>query len=261
MIRPLRYEIDHYFYQRTDNPVRLHKLRDLYRSQPMLVVGNGPSLNETPLDEFHGIPSIGTNKINLIFSRTLWRPSIILCMNRHVIRQQQKWYSTSNIPVFYSWQSRWFIDDKYSDAAAGYFLNLKSPDFSRDITAGVGISWTVTYAALQFAYFMGGNPVILVGVDHRFSMQGPANKLVTSNGPDRDHFHPDYFAPGDEWNLPDLIASEDAYRRAKLEFNASGRQILNATKDSSLDIFDKITMDEAIEISKGPIVSQYADDR
>jgi hypothetical protein len=235
-------------YQRTSHSRRLRELKNIYQSQPMFVVGNGPSLRVTPLDQFVSVPSIGTNKINLIFDRTRWRPDIILCMNRHVLKQQQEWYTACDIPVFYSWQSRWFLDVPRKETA-GFFLNLRSPGFSQDISIGIGISWTVTYAALQFAYYMGADPVILVGVDHRFSTRGRANKLVASQGPDLDHFDPGYFPPGTSWNLPDLRASEEAYRRARTAYEASGRRIVNATIGSDLDIFDRITIDEAVDIA------------
>lgn len=248
-VRPLRYEIDRRLYNRTDHAQRLLTLKDSCKTRPMLVVGNGPSLNDTPLDEFAGTPAIGTNKINLIFPRTSWRPSMILCMNRHVMRQNQDWFATTEIPVFYSWQSRWFIS-KENRNTASYFLNLTTPDFSTDITSGVGLAWTITYAALQFAYYAGADPVILVGIDHSFATKGPANKLVINPGDDVNHFDPGYFPAGTAWNLPDLQASEDAYRRARIAFENSGRSILDATTGGRLDIFDKISVDEALALCK-----------
>ena len=47
---------------------------------------------------------------------------------------------------------------------------------------------TVTYTALQLAYFMGCDPVILIGVDHNFTTPGQPNVTVVSSGDDPNHF-------------------------------------------------------------------------
>jgi hypothetical protein len=42
----------------------------------------------------------------------------------------------------------------------------------------------VTYVALQLAFHLGFQEVIMVGVDHSFSTQGAPNTLVTSTSQD-----------------------------------------------------------------------------
>lgn len=231
----------------TDHPQRLAALRNTLANKPLLVVGNGPSLNRTPLDAFIGVPAIGMNKIDLLFPRVQWRPSMILCMNRHVLAQHQESFPHSDIPLFISWQSRWFA--RYRTAiAATYFLNLRANTFSTDLSKGVGISGTVTYAALQFAFFLGADPVILFGVDHTFATKGPANKLVVSKGEDPDHFDSGYFGNGLKWNLPDLAESEVGYVKAREVFESRGRRVLDATVNGKLDIFPKIDVATALEL-------------
>ena len=88
---------------------------------------------------------------------------------------------------------------------------------------------------MQLAYHLGFTDVILVGVDHSFATQGPANKLVTSQGPDPNHFDPSYFGAGIRWQLPDLEVSEASYRLARQHFEADGRRIRDATVGGKLD--------------------------
>ena len=249
-LRPLRYGVEKILYRRTKNSKMLMQLKNLVKGMPLLVIGNGPSLKQTPLDEFKHIPSIGMNKINLIFTHVDWRPSLIVCMNRHVMKQHQNFYAITDIPVFQSWQSRWFIKKK-NRLKGKYFLNLNSVKFSNDISVGVGIGGTVTYTALQFAYYMGANPVILFGVDHFFSSKGHANQLVVGKLHDIDHFDKNYFGKGVKWNLPDLSESERAYSYAKYAFEANGRIVYDATINGKLDIFNKIDVRQAIEICCG----------
>lgn len=246
-LRPLRYGLEGILYRRAQNVKALMQLQGQVRGMPLLVIGNGPSLNQTPLDEFKHVPSIGMNKINLIFPRVDWRPSLIVCSNRHVMKQNQDFFATTDIPVFQCWQSRWFI--KAENRSNGrYFLALNSGKFSNDISVGVGIGGTVTYAALQFAYYMGANPVILFGVDHSFSSKGPPNKLIVSKDADANHFDKNYFGKGIKWNLPDLVESERAYSCAKYAFESDGRVVYDATINGELNIFPKIKLDQTLDL-------------
>ncbi len=58
--------------------------------------------------------------------------------------------------------------------------------------------------ALQTAFFLGFQQVILIGVDHNFATKGKPNETVVSQGDDPNHFNPGYFGKGFRWQLPDL---------------------------------------------------------
>ena len=106
---------------------------------------------------------------------------------------------------------------------------------------------TVTYVAMQLAYFMGFKKVILIGVDHSFVTKGEPNKVVESKGDDPNHFSGSYFGKGFRWQLPDLDRSEDAYRHAKVAFENSGRSIVDATVGGKLDVFPKVNLKDALK--------------
>lgn len=99
---------------------------------------------------------------------------------------------------------------------------------------------TVTYIALQLAYFMGFSEVYLIGVDHSFLAEGNPNEKQLMKGSDPNHFHADYFSEK-EWHLPDLAASEIVYRLARYYFSAAGRHVYDATVDGNLDVFEKVS--------------------
>jgi len=238
-----RYAIDDALYKAYGDQSALVELRDIYKGQPMLVVGNGPSLNKTPLDEFAHIPSIGMNKIDLIFKRVAWRPNLIVCVNTMVVKQHARHFASSDIPVYLSWKSRWFAK---SGPSVSFFNMSLSEDFSDDIAQRVGGAATVTYPALQFAYYMGADPVILVGIDHNFDKTGKENAYEKRKGADINHFDPNYFKDGAYWGLPNLVGSERVYWQAKAVFESANRRIFDATVDGKLEVFPKISIDEAI---------------
>ena len=70
---------------------------------------------------------------------------------------------------------------------------------------------TVTNFALQIAFHMGFEKVVLIGVDHNFTSKGDANKTFVSEGDNSNHFMPNYFANGVKWQLTDLCSSDICY--------------------------------------------------
>ena len=94
---------------------------------------------------------------------------------------------------------------------------------------------------MQLAYYMGFQQVILIGVDHNFVTQGPANQEVVSTGQDPNHFSGEYFGKGFHWQLPDLVSSEQAYQLARSTYERAGRQILDATVNGKLNVFPKVS--------------------
>lgn len=249
--RGVRYYFDGLTYPMAQRR-RLHiKLRDRCKGQPLLIVGNGPSLNDTPLEKFQGVCSIGMNKIDLLYARTNWRPNLVVCANNLVARQNQDSWIAAGVPVWLSWKCRHFIRrglrDKFS-----YFLSSTSTEFSTDILAGIGSAGTVTFTALQFAYFMGADPIIIVGVDHNFSgpRDGRGYVIEKRTGIDQDHFDPHYFAHGQMWGVPNLPLSERGYASARDAFVADGRRVVDATVGGKLTVFEKVSIDEAIRLAE-----------
>ena len=112
--------------------------------------------------------------------------------------------------------------------------------FCTDLAEGYGKGGTVTYAAVQIAYYMGFDTIILIGVDHSFTTKGKPHSEVVSEGDDPNHFDPQYFGKGVRWQLPDLERSELAYQTAKNHFEQAGRKIVDATIGGNLDVFEKV---------------------
>jgi hypothetical protein len=115
-----------------------------------------------------------------------------------------------------------------------------APRFSTDVTKSLWSGATVTYVALQLAYYLGFHQVVLIGVDHRFQAQGSPHQEVVATGEDVNHFAPNYFGTGSRWNLPDLETSELAYILARHYYRLDGREILDATVGGALQVFPKV---------------------
>jgi hypothetical protein len=179
--------------------------------------------------------TIGLNRIYLLFPSLGFTTTYLASINPHVLRQWKEDFLTLPLPKFLSWTMRSEFPVR-EDIALLYSENARET-FTADISAGLWEGGTVTYVALQLAFFMGFQDVVLIGVDHSFQTSGPAHQLVTSDGSDPDHFHPDYFGKGVQWQLPDLEMSERAYRLAARAYEAAGRRVRNATVGGRLKVF------------------------
>jgi hypothetical protein len=245
--QPLRKLFEEVLFKKGNYNDDLESLKDQYKDQPILIVGNGPSLNKTPLEQFSGIPSIGMNKIDLIFNRTSWRPSYIICCNGVVMEQHRSAFIQSKIPVLLDFKAR-FLNIKGN---VKYYFTSSKDQFSNDFPNTVGGGPTVTYHALQLAYFLGANPVIIVGVDHSFLIsKGKSITYQKSDEVDRNHFDPNYFDKNSIWGVPDLDNSEVVYAYAKKAFEEDNRRIYDATIDGKLSIFEKISIEQALKLIK-----------
>lgn len=199
-------------------------------------MGNGPSLNETDTTLFADIPTFGLNRIYLMYDRLGFKPTYHVVVNELVVEQCAPELARVGSPLFSTWPNRRSLA-AHPDAM--FLQNVTGPLFSRDPRRGVWEGATVTYVAMQLAYFMGFSQVILVGVDHSFATKGPAHEVVTSGGADPNHFDANYFGKGFRWQLPDLETSEIAYSLARRAFEADRRRIVDCTVGGKLTIFPR----------------------
>lgn len=215
----------------------LNMWNGIHSGKRCFILGNGPSLAEMNISLLRDELTFGLNRIYLLFEEQRFTTNYFVSINDLVLQQSVKQISALRIPKFINWRAR----GQYGRSPDIYYLLERyHPGFCSTPMFGVWGGATVTFVALELAYFMGFQTVILVGVDHSFSTQGPPHKVVAATEMDFNHFHPKYFADGTLWQLPDLKTSEYAYRLARKAFEADGRQVLDATIGGKLDIFPKV---------------------
>lgn len=217
----------------------LHRRHDGGRC---VVVANGPSLNRMDLSFLRSEISIGMNKIFLGFKEFGFYPKYYVSINRKVLQQAAGEIRKLNCVKILSDRCAAEIPED----ALTYHVNTRAAParFCHDISQGIHEGWTVTYAALQVARYLGFSEVVLIGLDHRYEYNGAPNQSQRLEGPDPNHFSPDYFGGGQDWDNPDLARSEVSYRIAKAEYEAEGRRILDATVDGACTIFEKVDYKE-----------------
>ena len=216
---------------------RLKSLENRHHDERVVLVANGPSLNAMSLDFLKHETVIGMNKIFLGFKKFGFYPRYYVAINRLVLRQSSSFIRDLNCIKFIPAHSASLLPEN----ALTYHLNTDTPPsrFCKDISLGIHEGWTVTYAGLQIAHYLGFKEVVIIGLDHRYEYSGEPNKESRMNGADPNHFIEDYFGFGQAWDNPDLHNSELSYRIARKEYEKSGRKIIDATINGACEEFEK----------------------
>ncbi|RJP55578.1 MAG: DUF115 domain-containing protein [Anaerolineaceae bacterium] len=229
---------------RRESILRLAALKDKHKGQRAFIIGNGPSLKQTDLTKLKNEFTFGMNRIYLMFPELGFTTSCLVSINDLVIEQCAEEMAALDLPKFLAWRSH--VHFKNLPPTTNHqlptflYTTYTGPRFTRDVRGRVWEGATVTNVALQLAFHMGFEQVILVGVDHNFASKGDANKTVVSDGDDPNHFSAAYFGKGFRWQLPDLDTSEIGYRFARQAYESAGREVLDATVGGKLTIFPKV---------------------
>lgn len=245
----------------TVNHLRLKKLKNRFKGETCFVIGNGPSLQIADLQKIHdeGYHSIASNKIYLAFEKTNWRPNYYTISDYVVAENNKNYINELNIKKIVTYGMSDIFDPKdnrfmyynFSKNEVGTTIKDYKPFFSKNIMYEVGGGYSVTFVNLQLAYYLGFNKVILIGVD--FSFKTPKKiiknkyygEALVSEG-ESNHFLPNYREKGETWTMPRLDLQEIAFRKAKKVFELDNRTILNASRETKLEVFDKMELDQIL---------------
>jgi hypothetical protein len=211
-------------------------LKNRHKGQRVVLVCNGPSLNIMDLSFLKKEICIGLNKIYLGFTKFKFYPKYYVAVNQNVLEQSAPEINALTSVKFLSAR----CPKLFKANALTHIINTHNPteNFHCDITQGMEEGYTVTYAALQIAFYLGFKEVIIIGMDHRFDYAGNPNESKFLAGRDVNHFSSSYFS-NQKWDNPDLVNSEKYYAIAKTKYKNTGRQIIDATLEGACTVFDK----------------------
>ena len=240
----------------------LESLRDKHRGETVVVIGNGPSLNDTDLGLLAGVATIGVNGIFYAQERLPDPLTYYVVEDTKVFEE--------NIAAIKAFECRYklfptlyrdrFEDGEIDRTRMGFFRmnmgfygrgtgSLCLPRFSTDAAQRLYCGQSVTIINLQLAYWMGFSRAVLIGMDFSYKIPSDAvrkGNLIVSHSDDPNHFHPDYFGKGKTWKDPKLDRVLANYALARDMFAADGREIVNATEGGALQLFRRMPLAEAL---------------
>ena len=113
------------------------------------------------------------------------------------------------------------------------------PEFSEDISDCIYEGFTVTYASLQIAFYMGFKDVYLLGVDHNYAVElNDKGEIIHKNV--KNHFSEGYKL----FNIPQTFKSTLGYKKAKEVYDLHNRNVYNASRGGALEIFPRKSFDD-----------------
>lgn len=216
----------------------MKKFKNIHYNKRAFIVANGPSLNKLDLSKLNNDVIFSLNRGYL--KKELPHITYIVVCNdlvekqfgNEILKIPCKAIFSNNLPNTY--KLHWTPD---------------IPTFQPDATKAMWQGHTVTYVAMQLAYYMGYNPVYVVGLDHFYdysTSKQEKGRGITSQGPDPNHFDPNYFGDGVRWDRANLKKSEEAYSLAREFYNINKRLLFNASAETHLsrDVLPKINFTE-----------------
>lgn len=220
----------------------IQQFKDIHKGETCVIVGNGPSLDETPLEQLaEKHTTFAANKIYDCAAHPNFDPTYWTCIDEMML--------TDCIPYLLAhpeFMAERFVP-RHIPLNRAHGLNPEvAIGFSKDVAEKVFLGGTVTYVNLQLARYMGFVNVLLVGIDHKYpksTANGKPGSKMIANGEDPDHFKSKtdaYFSPGKIYNRPELDAVERYFfPLAKQEFSRAGGKIINLTPNTAEQVFEK----------------------
>lgn len=234
----------------------ISKLKDKWRGERCVIIGNGPSINQTDLGKLKNEFTFAVNGIfykseDMGFDPTFYvvEDSSVMKENVDAIRNYQA--SHKLFPTIYRQlhpkepNVSFFLMNRgfYEKESPSFCI----PRFSVDAARRVYCGQSVTHINLQLAYYFGFQTVYLIGVDFSYVIPESAIRdgdIITSTEDDPNHFHGDYFGKGKTWKDPKLHRVMLNYELARDMFAADGRKVVNATKGGALEVFERVNYDD-----------------
>ncbi|WP_270347331.1 6-hydroxymethylpterin diphosphokinase MptE-like protein [Mediterraneibacter faecis] len=248
-------------YLKTNDHFLMKKLKDTAQSTRCFVIGNGPSLSTTDLEVIQNEVTFASNRIYGLYERTSWRPTYYCSQDQKVLAQIKNdlSFAVSNCKqAFFPYNYKEIIGNNvcamknvhlfYKPYVSVYSEDGTYPEglmpFSKDVSRQVYDGLSITYAMIQLAVYMGFKEIYLLGVDHNYPMK---NGVV-----DTSQSYAEGIKPIDMSTQypPELLLCEVSYREARRFCEDRKISIKNATRGGKLEVFERISLEEAIQNGK-----------
>lgn len=239
---------------------RMHSLKGKFSGRRIFIMGNGPSLNRTPLELLEGEFVFGLNRISLLFDRIKWRPQFFTAFDVRVVPDNAKEFSELDIQYkFFSARYKKLLGEKSNH----YWLHTKGfydgfdGAFEPDVVySGFGGGGTIAVSAIEIAFYMGFREIYLIGTDVSYAVpptvvqsgadvfgDGVKLELQSTKDDDANHFDPRYFGAGKKWHNPNVRDMKIGFARAHSYIEERGGILRNATVGGALDEVPRVAFE------------------
>ena len=236
---------------------KLRALKDKHKGERCIIIGNGPSLNQTDFSLLTDQNTFGVNGIFYADDRLpqpltyyVVEDTKVFEENTEAILEYGRGCGEIILPTLYKKSVENPEEVTFFRMNGGFYRrddpNFCRPRFSTNAEEVLYCGQSVTFINLQLAYWMGFSEVALIGMDFSYSLPPGTvvrGHLYESQEDDPNHFDPRYFGKGKTWKNPYLNRVGANYELAKAMFEADGRKVYNCTVGGKLEVFDRLDLE------------------
>lgn len=240
------------------------QLKNKYEGQRVFLIGNGPSLNKTPLYLLKNEYTLCFNRFFIIEERINFNPTFYTTTDNVVLSDIIEEVKRIIPKTEYSFFPDIHFRGENFYEQIGQFPNLfwlnqlHGEGFSKNLPK-VFPGGSVIYEGIQILNYLGFKEIYLVGVDLSYKVHNTVKYLkensldiVSQEDDDPNHFDPRYFGKDRKYHQPEDFVIQNIFRNLKYisdiqpELNS---KIINAGIDSKLEYFPKQELNEILKLT------------
>lgn len=211
----ISYYLIRFFEKSSSENSRWEEIKDKYKGKRVFLLGNGPSLNETPLYMLKDEYVICFNRFYIMRERLNWTPDFYMCVDDLVLKD----LAPEIEEIVKDMEYAFFPDRHFRNKNFKKILpNLSNmfwmkPIFGRSFSNNlpkVNQGGSVIYEGMQAMNHLGFDEIILLGVDMNFQIHETAKtignvrgtNITSQDDDDPNHFDPRYFGKNRSYHQP-----------------------------------------------------------
>lgn len=224
------------------NAIKAFKNKHL--GERCFIVATGPSITKEDLEKIQDEYTFSMNSMCLLADKNEWRPTYYGVQDLEVFKKLKDVILRSKIETVFLAQylkkqfdvpKEWvgYPQNSAYHAYDCYFRKKYYAKFSSDCSDVVYDGYSITYALIQIAAYMGFKKIYLLGCDCNYDPD-PKRRHFIEHGVD----DPTYMEAGKR-----MIC---AYQQAKKAGEKQGFEIFNATRGGKLEVFPRVDLDQLL---------------
>lgn len=217
------------------------QFKDKHKGETGLVVANGPGLANVPLEFLNRYVTLGCNRITHMYPD--FAPTYYACLGLNQVDTEEK--RATIYPMLEDDRCRaafmnrlmvqYFPFDNTHSIMGGRLYGIQNTRvFSASPLEITGLGATMTFVLLQIAYYMGFDPVLIVGLDHKYPTGTKRHFYDDSEFPDFEQ------APGPVYDNDNATWQQHATAMldmAEEVYRGHGRTIINLSSPTECTSF------------------------
>ncbi len=250
-----------------DNEKKWIFLKNKYKGKRIFLIGNGPSLNNTPLYLLKNDYTLVFNRFHMFYERLNWKPKFYMCIDPEVLTDISNEINENLENYDYVFlHSQHSQNIRTSENLLFMHPIARVPYFSERLPLA-SAGGTVAYIGLQVLFYLGFKEIYLIGVDQNYVIHETAKitsgiKIQSQNDDDPNHFDPRYFGKGRKYHQPVLdtqIRMIKAFEKAASVAKRKNIKIFNAGINGKLEVYPRIDFNSLFNYSEKEKFNLFAE--